>query len=120
MAVLHDLAVTQSNSETDDSTAIRISRFSIAGSNGTSVTPRPTSVGHAASGLTVRAFDTTDASGTETILWEEGISTLAGFVKIWTPETRILIPPSGRLVVKFMDDVNSIQMHVSATVEELD
>ena len=120
MLCLHEVAIANSSTETDDSTEIRVSRFATAGSGGTSVTASPALVGTAASGATCRVFDTTDASSTETVLWREGISILAGWHKIWTPETRIWVPPSGNLVVKFVGDITSCTMTVSAIFEELD
>jgi len=120
MLCLHEVAIANSNTETDDSTEINISRWATAGSGGTSVTPSPAMVGTAASGVTCRVFDTTDASSTQTVLWREGISILAGWHKIWTPETRIWVPPSGNLVVKCVGDITSCTMTVSAIFEEFD
>jgi len=120
MAILHSVVVSQASSEVDDSTEIRISRFATVGSGGSVITASPVQVGHAASGVVVRAFDTVDASGTETELYSEGISLLAGFQKIWTPQARPLIPPSGRIVVKFIGDITSVTMHVAVEYEELD
>jgi len=120
MVCLHEVAIANSNTETDDSTEINISRWATAGSGGTAVTPSPAMVGTAASGVTCRVFDTTDASSTQTVLWREGISILAGWHKIWTPETRIWVPPSGNLVVKFVGDITSCTMTVSAIFEEFD
>lgn len=120
MMVLHELVVTQSDLEADDSCEITISRHTTAGSAGTATTPRPQLVGSAASGITVRSFDTTPAAGTETELYREGISTLAGFQKIWTPETRIWVPPSGFLVVKTTGAITSATVVWSATFEEMD
>lgn len=121
MVCLHEVSVANSSTETDDSTEIRISRFATAGSGGTNLSGgTPAQVGHATGGATVRVFDTTDASSTETILWREGISILAGWHKVWTPETRIWVPPSGNLVVKFVGDITSCTMTVSAIFEEFD
>lgn len=120
MCVLHSITVTQSTSETDDSTLIDISRWATVGSGGAAITPAPMLVGSAASAIVVRAFDTVDASGAQTKLLLEGISLLAGFSKIWTPEARPNIPPSGRIVTKFIGDVTAVTMVVTAEFEELD
>ena len=118
--ILHSISVSQSTSESDDSTEIDISRWATAGSGGGAVTPSPVQVGHAASGATVRSFDTTDASSTQTRLLSEGISLLAGFQKIWTPSARPVIPPSGRIVVSFTLDISSVTLKVTAEFEEID
>jgi hypothetical protein len=120
MVKLREVVVTQSASETDDSTEIKIARRVTSGSGGATPTPEPSSLGHAASSVVAEAFNTTDATGTENILWREGISTLAGFSKIWTPDGRPTIPPSGRIVVSFVGDITSATMIVSAEFEELD
>ena len=120
MAKLRQVTVTQSDSETDDSTEIRISRFAAVGSGGPVITPAPANPGDAASGIIVRAFDTTDASGAETELWREGISMLAGFEKIYMPAARPAIAPSARIVVKFIGDITSVTMIVAIEFEEID
>ena len=120
MMVLHELVITNSSVEADDSCEITISRHTTAGSGGTATTPAPQLVGSAASGITVRSFDTTAAAGTETELYREGISILAGFQKIWTPETRIWVPPSGFLVAKTTGAITSATIVWSATFEEID
>lgn len=119
-AKLREVLVTQSNSEVDDSTEIRISRFATVGSGGSVITPKPANPGDAASGIIVRAFDTVNASGAEDELWREGISTLAGFHKIYQPDSRPGIAPSARIVVKFIGDITSITMIVSIEFEEFD
>jgi hypothetical protein len=120
MFKLREVTVTQSNSETDDSTEIKISRRVTSGSGGGTPTPEPVNAGHAASAVVAETFNTTDASGTENILLREGISTLAGFHKIWMPDSRPAIPPSGRVVVSFVGDVTSTTMIVFAEFEEID
>lgn len=120
MARLREVMVTQPSSETDDSTEIRISRFATVGSGGSVITPKPANPGDAASGIIVRAFDTTDASGAEDELWREGISTLAGFHKIYQPDSRPAIAPSARIVVKFIGDITSVTLIVSIEFEEID
>ena len=120
MARLREVSVTQPGTEVDDSTEIRISRFATVGSGGNAITPKPANPGDAASGIIVRAFDTTDASGAEDELWREGISILAGFHKIYQPDSRPAIAPSARIVVKFIGDITSMTLIVSIEFEEID
>ena len=120
MFCLHELVITQSDLEVDDSCEITISRHTTAGTMGTAITPAPAMVGLAASGVTVRSFDTTPAAGTETEMYREGISILAGFQKIWTPDTRIWVAPSGFLVVKTTGAISSATVVWSAVFEEFD
>jgi hypothetical protein len=97
--ILHSLAIT-GQTETDDSNEVIISRFSIDGSGGTALNANPLSVKDAADSATILGFPTTDASGTETILYREGFSVLSGYQKIWTPEMRPVIDPTDTLVVR--------------------
>lgn len=117
---LREVTVTQSDSETDDSTEIKISRFTTSGSGGGTPTPAPANQGDAASAATVESFNTTDATTGEVELWREGISTLAGFHKIYQPDSRPSIPPSGLIVVKFVGDITSTTLIVSIEFEEID
>ncbi len=119
IVILHSVQVTQSTSEVDDSTEIRISRFATSGSGGATPTANPMEVGDPAFGGTIEEANTTDASGTETELYSEGISLLAGFQKIWTPEMRPVIPPSGRIVVKTIVAVASITLNYVIEFEEV-
>lgn len=120
MLCLHEIVITQTSLTADDSCEIILSRHTTAGSGGTATTPRPALAGAAASGVTVRSFDTTPAAGTETELFREGFSVLAGFQKIWTPETRIWVPPSGFLVAKSNVAIDSATIVWTAIFEEFD
>jgi len=108
--VLHSVLVTQSTTETDDSTEIMISRFATVGSGGSTPTANPMDTLDNAFGGVIREADTTDASGAETEIYGEGVSLLAGFHKVWTPEMRPTIPPSGRLVVSTNSTVSSVTL----------
>ena len=119
IVVIHSVQVTQSTSETDDSTEIRISRFSVSGTGGATPTANPMEVGTAAFGGTIEEGSTADASGTEAELYSEGISLLAGFQKIWTPDMRPIIPPSGRIVVKTITAVASVTINYVVEFEEI-
>lgn len=120
MCKLREVEITQPSSELDDSTEIRISRFATVGSGGSVITPKPANPGDAASSIIVRAFDTVDASGTEDELWRSGISTLAGYHKIYQPDSRPAIAPLARIVVKFIGNITSVTLIVSIEFEEID
>lgn len=93
--------------ETDDSTEIRLGKWTAAGTGGTTPTPNKVENGSRAFGGTLRLAATVDASGTETNSWAEGMSILAGFNKIWTPEMRPKLSPSERFVVNIVDALTS-------------
>ncbi len=96
---LHALTIT-GITETDDSNEVIISRFATIGSGGSALNANPLSLKTAADSATILGFNTTDASSTETILHREGMSILAGFSKIWTPEMRPVIDPTGNIVIR--------------------
>ncbi len=96
---LHSLVIT-GITETDDSNEVIISRFVTIGSGGTALNANPLSVKTAADSATILGFNTTDATGTETILYREGMSILAGYQKIWTPATQPDIDPTDNIVVR--------------------
>jgi len=97
--ILHSLVIT-GITETDDSNEVIISRFVTIGSGGSALSANPLSLKTAADSATILGFNTTDASSTETILYREGMSILAGYQKIWTPEARPVIDPTGNIVVR--------------------
>ena len=94
---LHSFSLT-CQTELDDSTVITLSRFATIGSGGSTITAHGVDPGDAGDSATIQARNTTDASSTETRIWAEGMSVIAGIQKIWTPETRPIIDPSGNLV----------------------
>jgi hypothetical protein len=100
--VVHSLHISQSSdagdSESEQLNAL-IHRGSTSGSGGSSVTPAPLQAGDAAFGGTVEANNTTQATE-GTILHAESFNVMAGLQIIWTPETRPVISPSGRLIVE--------------------
>lgn len=77
-----------------------------SGSGGTgSIVAIPTLIGDAASGLTIEVFNTTKASG-GTIVKNRGDwpwNVRQAFEQWFTPETRILVPPSTRATLELVD-----------------
>lgn len=100
---VHEIKLTQDASESSEQLPIRIFRTATDQSaKGSAITPNPLSLGDAAFGGTVRSNILTAATfATETtMLISEAFNILNGFHYLPTPESRIDISPSGRLVVK--------------------
>jgi hypothetical protein len=90
------IKVTQSTSETDDSTDITWGYYTASGT-GTNVAGSVEALDPGDAGFSGTAEDdhSADISTGEIILGREGISTLAGFEKIFLPEARPIIPGGG-------------------------
>jgi hypothetical protein len=118
VTVLHSVTVTQDASETSEQLPFQIMRASTDGT-GTSTTPRPLSDGDPAFGgtaVTALTVDTTPGN----ILHREGVNVLNGFYWKPTPEERIVIPPSGRLVVRLdAAPAAALTMSLIAIIEEI-
>lgn len=107
--------------ETDDSSALLLQRATTAGAGGntTGITPAPMQVGDAAFGGTYREAATTDAAGTLTVLQRWNFSALMGLDVIWTPETRPVISPSGRIVLNIEDTLTAATLEWNMVFEEI-
>jgi hypothetical protein len=81
---------------------IRVPPTATSGSGGAAVTPRRMSPGDAVATSTVERNNTTVAttSGTLETLRRQGDNCLNGWHWVFIPETRILVPPSGMVVVR--------------------
>ena len=72
-----------------------------SGSGGSSATPIPRQLGDTASGATAETMNTTKASAGTIVTHEShGWNIRAPFMRIWLPETTIIIPPSARLTIE--------------------
>jgi hypothetical protein len=101
--ILHEVVVTQDTSETSEQLPINIFRTATDQSaKGTANTPPPLQAGDAAFGGTVRTnILTAETFATETtMLFRQSQNVLGGWRWLWTPETRPVLSPSGRLCVK--------------------
>ena len=98
---------------------ILVHRGSTDGSGGSTVTPAPMQVGDAAFGGTVAANNTTQSTeGTQ--LHSEAFNVMAGCSVWWTPETRPVISPSGRLVIELQTaPADSLTMSGTVYFEEV-
>jgi hypothetical protein len=103
-AVLHGVSITQDASETSEQLPFTIKRIPspTSGSGGAAVTPRKLGgAGDPASVCTVEANNTTRATsgGTIETLRRRGENILNGVHWLFTPEERIVVPPSSTYVV---------------------
>jgi len=100
---VHEIKITQDASETSEQLPLRVFRTATdQAAKGTANTPAPLSIGDTAFGGTVRTnILTAETFATETtMLLSEAQNILAGFHILPTPETRIDLSPSSKLVVK--------------------
>ena len=99
---------------------ITISRATASGSGGSAVTPIPHQFGDAASAVTAERNNTTQATTTTPIratTW----NIQAGYIYAPTPEERISIPPSGRIVFELpVAPGDEITLSGTVVIEELD
>lgn len=123
VVIIHSITIGQS-SDAGDSEAemkrVQISRAPTAsGSGGSTPTARPHNLGDAAFGGTVEANNTAQATGTVTI-HEDTFNIRAGWAYRPTPEERIVMSPSERLVVELpVAPTDEITMSGSITFEEI-
>lgn len=100
---IHEIVITQDTSETSEQLPLNIFRTATDQSaKGTANTPAPLSAGDAAFGGTVRTnILTAETFATETtMLMRQAQNALNGWHILPTPECRIDISPSARLVIK--------------------
>lgn len=102
--VIHEVHISQDASETSEQLPFTIKRIPAtvtSGSGGSTPTPRKMAPGDAAAASTVEANNTTRAtsSGTIETIRRMSENILNGFHIVCTPETRIVVPPSGTIVV---------------------
>ena len=122
VVVVHKVIISQETEFGDAASEqmdIQFHRGSTDGSGGATPTARPLEVGDAAFGGTV-ATGNTSQSTEGTFLHHEAANVMAGFVWAATPEERIVLSPSGRLIVELPtapDD--SIDFRVTAYFEEI-
>ena len=108
ICVIHAIELTQST-EIQDAQEEQIqlawkSGQTTSGSGGnTGVTPIPVLLGDAAHGMTVETFNTTKATAGTIVthkIWDWNLR--VPFEKIFTPETRLIIPPSTRATLELV------------------
>lgn len=119
---IHELVLGQSSDAGDSESeqlSVIIHRGSTSGSGGGTPTARPMEAGDAAFGGTVETNNTTQSTEGN-ILWGDAFNVLAGLQKIWTPETRPVISPSGRLIVELQTaPADALTMSGTLVFEEI-
>lgn len=115
--VVHEVNVTQESSETSDSGAIQLQRATTDGTGPTYV-PKLLQPSDAAFGGTTVTNLTVDTTAGD-ILYREGFNVLSGYRKLFTPEQRPVVPPSGRFVVRSDVAITAATLTCEVIVEEL-
>ncbi len=117
---IHRIKVSQSTSEADDSTRLTWGRYTASGT-GTSVAANalPVDPGDSAFGGTAEDDHSADIATGEAILGREGISLLAGFEKIFLPESRPVIPGAGFFAIQLLIAIASVTLDYEVEFEEI-
>lgn len=119
VVVVHSLEISQSSDTDSEQLNLLIHRGSTSGSGGSSVTARPMEAGDAAFGGTVEANNTTQSSEGN-IIHSAAFNVLSGYVFVWTPETRPVVSPSGRLIIELQTvPADSLTMSGTVVFEEI-
>lgn len=122
VVVVHKIIITQETEFGDAASEqldVMFHRGSTSGTGGATPTASPLEVGDSAFGGTVETGNTTQSTD-GTILHREAFNVMAGMYWSPTPEERIVLSPSGRLIVSLEtapDD--SIDFRVTAYFEEI-
>lgn len=120
--ILHSVYISQDSEEGDaesELVSIIIHRGSTSGSGGTTPTAAPLSLGDSAFGGTVEVNNTTQSTE-GTILHADSMNLQLPYIYMPTPETRITISPSDRLIIELQDVVaDSVTMSGTAVIEEI-
>ena len=100
---------------------VQISRTTgSAGSGGSTATARPMQVGDAAYGGGAIQFNNTTQAGSTTVLHEDAFNIRVGWQYLPPPEQRIIISPSGVLVIELpVQPSDEITMDISVVLEEI-
>jgi hypothetical protein len=122
--VIHEIVVEQSSDAGDAQAELlriqAIRGFTTSGSGGSPVTPAPLENGNAAAGSSVETNNTTVATiGTTATLFDRAFNVQIGFFWQPTPECRIVLSPSQRLVVRIPAPADSLTVHGTMIFEEI-
>jgi hypothetical protein len=122
--VIHEIALEQASDAGDaEAELLRVQAirgFTTSGSGGSSVTPAPLETGNPTAGATVEANNTTVATtGTTATLFDRAFNVQIGFFWQPTPECRVVLSPSQRLVIRIPAPADSLTMHGTVIFEEI-
>ena len=120
VVVIHRLGFTQSTSETDDSALISYGTYTASGT-GTNIAANVEALdpGDAAFGGTAEDNHTVDLATGEIVLGREGISLLAGYQRIFTPEERPVVPGGGFFGFNLDSAIASVTIAYECVFEEI-
>jgi hypothetical protein len=125
VVVIHSIYLGQSTEEgdaQDEMLPLQLTKgYTVSGSGGASVTPTPLESGFPAAGSTVERNNTTQANtGTPVELLADAFNVRAGWQYRPTPEERIVLSPSQRLVLELpVAPTDSITLSGSLIFEEI-
>ena len=123
VVVLHSCYIGQDTEEADaaaEMLPVNITRYVDSGSNGSTLTPAPHDTGYAAAGSTVEANNTTQGSGTTTIVLSDAFNVQVGWQYRPSPEERIVISPSKRLAIELpVAPADAMTVSAAITFEEI-
>jgi hypothetical protein len=116
--LIHEVSVQQDSSETSEQAAVQLQRSSTDGT-GSSYTAVPHDLSDAAFGGTAVTNLTVDST-LSALLRRESFNWLNGYEYLPTPEMRIVVPPSGRFVVRLEYAPSAaLTITVNVTFEEI-
>ena len=117
---IHRIKLGQSTSETDDSTLIEWGLYSASGI-GTNIVANVEVLdpGDAAFSGTAEDDHSTDISTGEVLKGREGISLLAGFEKIFLPDSRPVVPGDGFFGLQLRLLISSVTLVYEVEFEEI-
>lgn len=123
IVVIHSIRIGQTSDYGDaaaEGLGLELSRSTgTSGSGGATVTPRPHLVGSAAFAGTVERNNTTQAT-TTTVILTDTFNVQGGWLYLPAPEERIIIPPSGRVVLELpAAPADELTMYSSITFEAI-
>lgn len=124
VVVIHEVYISQTSDYGDAAAeglqVKAIKNYSTSGSGGSTPTPTPLQSGFAAAGSTVEANNTTQAStGTPLTLVADSFNVQIGYQWRATPETRIVLSPSQRLVWTLSAPADAVTLNATMIFEEI-
>ena len=117
---IHRIKIGQSTTETDDSTLLQWGTYTTSGT-GTDVSANVEVIdsGDSAFGGTAEDDHSADISVGESIKGREGISLLAGFEKIFLPDSRPVVPGAGFFAIQLLTAITSVTLVYEVEFEEI-
>ena len=119
VVIIHGFEISQSSDTDSEGLSLLVHRGSTSGSGGSAVTAAPMEVGDVAFGGTIEANNTSQSTE-GTILHAAAFNVLSGYAWIPTPETRIVLSPSGRVIIELQSTPgDSLTMSGVVYLEEI-